>query len=108
MSDRKKPLKLAPILTAEQKTQVLADVKKRQEEAKAERERVELYGRSLPRLRHHQLVKELKKVVRREYAGKPPQPQAGLTIALGAILLTVLENTNTPENPFGKLHTYPR
>lgn len=111
MSDKnqhKKPLKRGVILTEEQKAQALADLNKRQADEKAERQRVELYGRSLPKLSHNQLRKELVKTIKREYSGKPPQPQAGLTIALASILLTVLENTNTPQNPQGKLHSYPR
>jgi Ribonuclease G/E len=115
MSDKKpyqkpyrKPVKQAPVLTVEERAAVLEAVKKRQADEKAERERVELYGKSLPKLSHRQLAKELKKAVKREYQGKPPQPQAGLNIALASILSLVLENTNTPENPFGKLHSYPR
>ena len=111
MSDKKqykgKPKAAAPLTVEEQQAAAAAKAKA-QAEAKAERERVELFARALPKLSHGQLVKELKKVVKREYAGKPPQPQAGLTIALGTILLTVLENTNSPENPFAKLSAYPR
>jgi hypothetical protein len=103
-----KPQKKAPALTPEEQAAYLVEVKKRQEDAKAERERVELYAKSLPNLSHRQLVGEFKRLIRREYTGKPPAPQAGLTIALGAILLTVLENTQTKENPFAKLAAYPR
>lgn len=103
-----KPQKKAPALTPEEQVAVLAEVKKKQEEAKAERERVELYAKSLPDLSHRQLVGEFKRLIRREYTGKPPAPQAGLTIALGSILLTVLENTQTKENSFAKLAAYPR
>jgi hypothetical protein len=112
MSDKKlhkkQPQKQAAPLTQEEFAALQIAKVKAQAEAKAERERVELFARALPKLSHGQLVKELKKAVHREYAGKPPQPQAGLSIASGAILLTVLENTNTPENPFGRLHSYPR
>lgn len=64
-------------------------------EQQAERERIELYGKNVQTMSHRQLRRELYKSVRREYAGKPPQPQAGLTIALGTVLLSVLDNTRT-------------
>jgi hypothetical protein len=110
VSDRnhKKHQKLAPALTLEQQALVLVAWKKAQEEAKAERERIELFGKSLFKLSHRQLQGELRRAVKREYAGKPPQPQAGLSIALASILSLVLENTSTPTNPFGKLQAYPR
>jgi hypothetical protein len=110
MSDKKpyKKVKILLLQSPEDKAKILAAVLKAQEDAKAERERIELFSKSLPKLSHRQLRGELKRAVRREYAGKPPQPQAGLNIALAAILFTVLENTKTPENPFGKLHSYPR
>ena len=104
----KKPVKKAPVLTQEEQAAVLAEVKKRQEDAKVERERIELYGKSLHKMTDRQVQKELKKVIRREYSGKPPAPQAGLTIALATILSTVLENTKTDQNPNGRLHSYPR
>jgi hypothetical protein len=109
MSDKKphkKPLKQAVVLTEEAKAAILLLRAKALADEKAERERIEFWAKSLPKLTQGQLVKELKRVVRKEYVGK--EPQAGLTIGLGTILLTVLENTNTPENPFGKLHSYPR
>lgn len=109
VSDRnhKKHQKLAPALTLEQQALVLVAWKKAQEEAKAERERIELFGKSLFKLSHRQLQGELRRM-KREYVGKPPQPQSGLNIALASILSLVLENTNTPTNPLGKLQAYPR
>jgi hypothetical protein len=112
MSDKKpykkQSQKPATPLTPEEFAALQAAKLKAQAEAKIERDRVEAFGRTLPSLSHGQLVKVLKKVIRKEYSGKPPVAQAGLTVGLGAILLTVLENTNTPENPFGKLNSYPR
>ncbi len=109
--------KLAPVLTPEEKEKALAAQLKAAEEAKAERERVELYGKSVEKMSHRQLRGELRRTIRREHAGKPPEPQAGLTICLASILLTVLDNTKTVVdkhtrrdqiNPFGKLASYPR
>lgn len=109
--------KLAPVLTPEEKAAIIAAQAKAAEEAKAERERVELYGKSLGKMSHRQLRGELRRTIRREHAGKPPEPQAGLTIAWAAVLLAVLDNTHTvvekrtrPDqiNPFGKLASYPR
>ncbi|SRR6266851_1529335 len=108
--------KKAVPLTPEEQAKVLAEMQKAQAEAKAERERIELYSKSVPKLSHRQLRGELRRAIRREYAGKPPEPQAGLNICLATILLTVLNNTETGEtrlrkdqiNPFGKLAAYPR
>lgn len=108
--------KKAPALTPEQLAAVLVEFQKKVAEAKAERERVELYGKSTKHMSHRQLRGELHRAIRREHTGKPPEPQAGLTILLSTILLTVLDNTETGEtrlrrdqiNPFGKLAAYPR
>jgi hypothetical protein len=100
--------KAAAALTAEQQAAALADVFVRKAEAKAERERVELYGKSLQNRSDRQIRSELKRIIRKEHAGKPPQPQAGLTILYASVLLTVLENTKTRENPSGRLDAYPR
>jgi hypothetical protein len=121
MSDKKpfkKPAKLqAPPQTAEERAAALVAREKAVAEAKAERERVELYGKALPKMSHRQLRGELRRTIRREHAGKPPQPQAGLTIAWATVLAAVLDNTKTvvdkhtrPDqiNPWGKLAAYPR
>lgn len=109
MSDKKPHLKKkAPALTPEEQAAALATFEKRQAEEKAERERIEIYGKSLSRMPQRQLQGELRRTIRREYAGKPPQPQAGLTIAFATVLATVLKNTKTRENPFARLSAYPR
>jgi regulator of protease activity HflC (stomatin/prohibitin superfamily) len=111
---RKPEKKAAPVLTPEEQAAVLAARVKAEAEAKAERERIELYGKSLPKLSHRQLQGELRRTIKREYAGKPPQPQAGLTILYATVLSEVLNNTKTiyynrPDqiNPNGRLHPYP-
>lgn len=123
MSDKKpfkKNVKKAPaavVLTAEQQAELRAALEKAAAERKAEQERLELYGKAVPKMSHRQLRGELVRTIKREHAGKPPQPQAGLTIAIASILLTVLDNTKTvvdkrtrPDqiNPFGVLASYPR
>lgn len=111
------PEEIAKIVAAQQ--QAAAD-------EKAERERIELYGKSVRKMSHRQLRGELHRAVRREYSGKPAEPQAGLNICLASIFLTVLENTKTSEifethedgtpkrvarhdqiNPKFNLHAYP-
>jgi hypothetical protein len=87
-------------LTPEQQAEVNAAFAKAEADAKAEAERIHLYGASVQKMSHRNLVSELKGVIRREYAGRPPEPQAGLTIAFGTVLLTVLENTKTPSAVF--------
>lgn len=115
--NKKHHLKSAPPLTLEEQAKVLAEVKERQAASKAERERVELYGRSTEKMSHRQLRGELSRTIKREYSGKPPEPQAGLNILLGTVLLSVLDNTKTvvekytrPNqiNPIGKLGWSPR
>lgn len=107
----------AVVLSPEEQAKLLAAREKAATEEKAERERIELYGKCVPKMSHRQLRGELRRVIKREYAGKPPEPQAGLNIALGTILLAVLENTHTAEprkyrldqiNQAGRLHFSPR
>lgn len=109
--------KQAPPLTQEQKAAALAAREKEVADAKVERERVELYGKSVEKMSHRQLRGEFVRLIKREHSGKPPEPQAGLNIALASIFLTVLDNTHTavekstrPDqiNPNGRLHAYPR
>ena len=97
-----------PEISPEQKAALVAIREAAAAEAKAEAQRVELYGKSVEKMSHKQLRGELRRAVKREYAGRPPQPQPGLTIAFSTVLLTMLENTHTPENPFAKLSAYPR
>ena len=116
MNDKKnRQKKPQVVLSAEDLVAQQAAREKAQAEQKAERERIDLYGKATNKMSHRQLRSELVKTIRREYAGKPPEPQAGLTIAFATILLTVLDNTKTGEtrlrddqkNPFGKLSAYP-
>jgi hypothetical protein len=102
--------KKAPVkqLTAEEQAAYIAAQAARVAELKAEQERLHLYGATLPKLSFRQLRGELVRTIKREHSGKPPEPQAGLTIAFASVLLTVLENTKTVENPWAKLHSYPR
>lgn len=127
MSDRKPhknprlPQKKAPVLSPEEQAAQLAAMQKAAEEREAERQRVELFGKSVEKMSHRQLRGELRRTIRREYSGKPPVPSAGLTICLASILLTVLDNTKSVPvvdkhrrlrkdqiNPFGVLESYPR
>jgi|SRR5882724_4934405 len=124
---KRPPQKKAPALTPEEQLKVLAAQQKAAEEANAERQRIELYGRSVEKMSHRQLRGEFVRLIRREHAGKPPEPQPGLNIALASVFLTVLDNTKTSRvfetdkkgnptrvarpdqiNPFGMLHAYPR
>jgi hypothetical protein len=117
MKDKKPKLqKKAPALTPEEQAKFLAARQKAAEEREAERQRVELYGKTVGVMSHRQLRGELRRAIRREHAGKPPQPQAGLTICLSTILLTILDNTKTAEkklrpdqiNISGRLTSYPQ
>lgn len=105
-SRHQKPVPKA--LTPEEEAKILADLAKAEEERKAEEQRVLLYGKALTKMSHRQLRGELRRAIKREYAGRPPVPQAGQNILLSTILLTVFDNTQTKENPFAKLSAYPR
>jgi hypothetical protein len=107
----------AVALSPEERAKLRAALEKAEADRKAEVERIQLYGEAVPKMSHRQLRSELVKTIRREHIGKPPQPQAGLTIALASVFLTVLDNTKTvgvfdngkrprPDqiNPNGRLH----
>jgi hypothetical protein len=100
--------KKAEAVTPEQQAAALAAAEKAKADAKAERERVELWSKSVDKMSFHQVRGELRRLVKREHAGKPPQPQAGLTIAYGTLLGIVMDNTQSKENPFAKLSHYLR
>src|SRR5713226_7308713 len=85
-------------LTPEEQAAVLVAQQKADAEAKVERERVELFGKSVQKMSHRQLRGELRRAIRREYTGKPPEPQAGLNICLATIFLVVFDNTKTADN----------
>jgi hypothetical protein len=86
-----------PTSTPEQIAANKAAAEKAEAEAKAERERVELYAKSAEKMSHRQLSAELKKTVRREHVkeGGKRVPVAGLTIAFATILSAMLDNTST-------------
>jgi hypothetical protein len=98
----KKPQKMAPVITPEEQAKILAAREKAAAEAKAEAERIELFGKSVEKMSHKQLRAALHKTIKREHAGRPPQPQAGLTIAFATVLLAVLDNTRTADHRLRK------
>lgn len=125
--NQKRHKKKAPQLTEEQKQVVLAAAAKVAEDQKKEQERLNAYGANVKTMSHRQLVGELHRTIRREHAGKPPQPIAGLTIAFATVLHNVLVNTRTSRvfeadedgkptrvarldqiNQLGRLYAYPR
>lgn len=108
MSEKHKKKHTKVKLTPEQEAELKIAREKAAETAKAEEERLHKYGKRVQDMSHRQLRSELKKVLRGEHVGRPPVPQAGLTIAYSTVLLAVLENTQTKENPFAKLVAYPR
>lgn len=98
-----------PPPSPEQLAAAKAAAEKAEADAKAERERIALYGKAVEKMSHRQLRSELKKTIRREHfkEGGKRHPVAGLNIAFGTVLLAVLDNTKTAENPFAKLSSYP-
>ena len=94
---------IAPVPTPEQLAAAKAAQDKIDADYKAEQERLRLYSASVEKMSHRQLSAELRKTVKREYAGKPSEPQAGLTIAFATILGAVLSNTrSTPVTDDGR------
>ena len=92
----------APALTPEQREAALAAKAVAEAAAKLEQERIQRYENSLPKMSFRQLRGELRRNAKR------PVDTSFLTSGIAAVLLTVLENTKTAENPFGKLSEYPR
>jgi hypothetical protein len=87
-------------VTPEEQAKILAARAKAEEEAKAERERVELYGKNVQKMSHRQLRSELVKTIKREHfkEGGKRIPVAGEPILLATVLLAVLDNTKTAEH----------
>lgn len=79
-----------------------ARAKARDEEKKV----AEALAPRLPKMSHRQLRGEIKRVVREDSHKEGFVP--GLRIAFATCLLTVLDNTQTKENPFAKLSCYVR
>jgi hypothetical protein len=106
MSDKKQkrnPKTVSNVpLSPEQEAAALAEKQAREAAAKLERERIQRYEKSLPKMSFRQLRGELRRNARKPNDGSP------LTAGLASVLLTVLDNTKTRENPFGKLEAYPR
>jgi hypothetical protein len=122
---RKKPVKAAP-LTPEEQAKVIAAREQAEKEANEEQARIRLYSKSVEKMSHRQLRSELVKAIKREHAGRPPEPIPGLTIAIASVMLLVLDNTKTSTvfdtdskgrptrvarldqiNKLGTLHPYP-
>lgn len=106
MSDTKnrKPAKSKPApLTPEEQAKVIAARETAAAEQKAERERVELFGKSVQGMSHRSLVKTLDRLIKRERVKtgvKAYENLPGLTVAFGVVLKNVLVNTQTPTNVF--------
>ena len=100
-----KPAKSKPApLTPEEQAKVIAAREKAAEEQKLERERVELFGKSVQGMSHRALVRTLDNLVRRErvkiVGGKGYEPIPGLNVIFGVVFGEVLKNTKTPTNVF--------
>lgn len=96
-TEKKDRIQKAPRQKAQKVVLTPEQIAERELAAKLEAERLEKYEHFLETSSHRQLRGELRRTIKREYAGKPPQPQAGLTISLATVLLAVLDNTRTME-----------
>src|SRR5260370_39140538 len=72
------------------------------EAAKQKQVDLKAYDKKVKGMSFRQLRGELRQQV------KFPHDTSLLTSAIASIMLTVLENNKTRENPFAKLHAYPR
>ena len=122
----RQPQKASAPLTAEEQAKIIAAREQAEKEANEEAARLQLYGKSVEKMSHRQLRSELVKTIKREHAGRPPEPIPGLTVAFASVLLLVLDNTRTSPifdtdkngkptrvarldqiNQLGRLHPYP-
>lgn len=93
MIEKKKEVKTAP--TAEE----LKALREQKAQArKIDIEKAALLEKQLPKMTHRQLRAELRRKAN----------DSGLNAAFGVVLGIVLDNTETRQNPKGKLQAYPR
>jgi hypothetical protein len=97
------PKKAKKVLTDEERATI---AKSRKEAVAKDRKVAELLAATLPKLSHRQLRGELKRIDRRNITKEGRDGDLGSGLA--AVLLTILDNTKTKDNPFGKLTSYPR
>ncbi len=72
------------------------------EVAKQKQTDLKAYDKKVKGMSFRQLRGEL------QQQAKTPRDTSFLTSAIASVMLTVLENTKTRENPFAKLNAYPR
>lgn len=97
MDEKKKEVKKP--LTQEE---LLARQKARAKEREEDHVRAEAIEKALPKMSFRQVRGALKAQIRK------PSDTSPLTSAIALIMLTVLDNTKSRENPFAKLEAYPR
>ncbi len=97
MNEKKKEVKKP--LTQEE---LLARQKARAKEREEDRVRAEAIEKALPKMSFRQVRGALKAQAKRPSDGSP------LTSAIASIMLIVLDNTKSKENPFARLQAYPR
>jgi hypothetical protein len=97
------PKKVKKTLTEEERAAI---TKARKEAAATDRKVAEGLAVKLPKMSRNQLRGELKRIKERGRTKEGYEGDLGAGIA--AVLLTMLDNTKTKENPFGKLTSYPR
>lgn len=100
MAEKKKLEK--KVLTEAEKAAVAAEAQVKIAAAQERQKELNAYEARVEKMSFRQLRGELKRESRR------PSDTSILTSGLASVLLTILDNTKTPENPFGKLAEYPR
>ncbi len=74
----------------------------KQEATKQKQADLKMYDKKVKGMSFRQLRSELRQ------QAKTPRDTCLLTAGIASVMLTVLENTKTHENPFAKLNAYPR
>ncbi|SRR6266480_561897 len=97
-----KPQKAAPPPTPEQQAAILKALADAKAAAQVEQDRLLRLEKDLPTMGFRQLQGKLRNYMRAERA------HPGLNIAEAICASITLENTQTKENPFGKLSSYIR
>lgn len=107
---QRKPV-MKQVLTPEEQEALKAAIEKAAADKKAEQERIADWEKRVEKMTPNQLRSEVKRIIRHEHVkvGKGIyDPKPGFTIAFATVFDTILETTNSRENPKGRLSAYPR
>jgi hypothetical protein len=102
MTEQKHKHKQSKPMTEEEKLALAALVQAKRDAETLRQEKLAQYDKRVIKMSFRQLRGELRRESRK------PSDTSFLTAGIAAVMLTVLTNTQTKENPFAKLAAYPR